>query len=192
MKLRRLAPLGYSLSLGLALAACHGKASAPVKQGGGASASAKTPATAETPAKAPAAMDGAGVSGQEAPPAAPSPTPPTMSPDDKARGRHLADPSWFRKTMFGDKGKVLDTKRSAADDRGLFSSLIRFELTDMTVEACADHLEGLVKTDIPAVEREAKPDGRIQLSGNTDSFKITFLCGEAQGKTIAYVSYSWT
>lgn len=110
----------------------------------------------------------------------------------KKLGAHLVDPRWFRKTMFGEQGKVLDTKRSQADAEGRFSSLIRFEIADMKPEGCADHLQGLVKDEIPEVTREAKPDGRIQLSGNTDRYKITFICGESEGKTIAYVSYQWT
>lgn len=110
----------------------------------------------------------------------------------KALGGHMVDPRWFRKTMFGEAGKVLDTKRSQADAEGKFSSLIRFELTDMKPEGCADHLETLVKDEIPAVKREPKPDGRIQLSGNNERYKITFICGEAEGKTIAYVSFQWT
>lgn len=110
----------------------------------------------------------------------------------KKLGAHLVDPRWFRKTMFGDKGKVLDTKRSQADAEGRFSSLIRFEIADTTTEGCADHLQGLVKDEIPEVKREPQPDGRIQLSGSTDRYKITFICGQTEGKTIAYVSYQWT
>lgn len=110
----------------------------------------------------------------------------------KALGGHMVDPRWFRKTMFGEGGKVLDTKRSQADAEGKFSSLIRFELADMKPEGCADHLEKLVKDEIAEVKREPKPDGRIQLSGNNERYKITFICGEAEGKTIAYVSFQWT
>lgn len=126
-------------------------------------------------------------------------TAPTQGPvaalqDDpeKALGAHLADPSWFRKTIFGKDAKVLDTKRSQADEQGRFSSLIRFEVPDMKPEGCADHLQGMVKEDIPELERKVEPDGRVQLSGNNDRYKITFICGEAEGKTIAYVSYQWT
>ena len=107
-------------------------------------------------------------------------------------GAHLADPRWFRKTMFGDEGKAIDTKRSQADEQGRFSSLIRFELPTMTPEACADHLQKKVADEVSNVERKAQPDGRIQLDGSTDRYKITFICGQAEGKTIAYVSYQWT
>jgi hypothetical protein len=110
---------------------------------------------------------------------------------EKALGAHFVDPRWFRKTMFGDTAKVLDTKRSQADDQGRFSSLIRFEVPDMKPEGCADHLQALVKDDVPEVKREITPDGRVQLSGSTDRYKLTFMCGETEGKTIAYVSYQW-
>lgn len=94
--------------------------------------------------------------------------------------------------MFGDEGKAIDTKRSQADEQGRFSSLIRFELPTMTPEACADHLQKKVADEVSNVERKAQPDGRIQLDGSTDRYKITFICGQAEGKTIAYVSYQWT
>lgn len=191
MKLRLPTMLVCSLTIGAALPACQGKG-APAKQ---ASANSKEPNKA---------LDSAGPKGiqeKDAPKlAAQAPTPapadakapPAAPPDPKALGAHQADPSWFRKTIFGDEGKVLDTKRSEADDQGRFSSLIRFELTEKTVEACADHLEGLVKKDVPNIERKTQPDGRVQLSGSTDKYKLTFLCGDAKGKTIAYVSYQWT
>ncbi|MCX4243773.1 hypothetical protein [Paraliomyxa miuraensis] len=127
--------------------------------------------------------------------AAGSPEPGSAEPPaepDKALGAHLADPRWYRKTMFGEGAKVLDTKRSQADDQGRFSSLIRFELSDMTVEACADHLEQKVAGEVSNVQREVQADGRIQLEGSTDRYSLTFICGEAKGKTIAYVSYQWT
>ena len=181
MKLRLATVLVCSLTIGAALPACQGKG-APAKQ---------TNAKSQDPNKA---LDSAGPKAavQDPPAAADAKAPPSAPTDPKALGAHLADPSWFRKTIFGDEGKVLDTKRSEADDQGRFSSLIRFELTDKTVDACADHLEGLVKKDVPNVERKTQPDGRVQLSGSTDKYKLTFLCGDAKGKTIAYVSYQWT
>lgn len=121
----------------------------------------------------------------------PAPTVPTPEPD-QALGAQLADPRWFRKTMFGEGAKVLDTKRSQADDQGRFSSLIRFELPDTTIEACAEQLQQKVADDVSNLEREVQPDGRIQLKGSTDRYSLTFICGQAQGKTIAYVSYQWT
>ncbi|MCA9704933.1 MAG: hypothetical protein KDK70_03675, partial [Myxococcales bacterium] len=133
----------------------------------------------------------------EAPPAEPAAPPEPAAPSDAtpapdALGAHLADPLWFRKTMFGDKGKVLDTKRSTADEQGRFSSLLRFELADTTVEQCAEQIQGLVGSEITSLQREAKPNGRVQLKGNTERYEATFVCGSAEGKTIAYVSYSWT
>ncbi len=187
MKLRLPTMLVCSLTIGAALPACQGKG-APAKQ---ATANSKDPNKA---------LDSAGPAGihqkdepkAEAPGPADAKAPPAAPSGPKALGAHLADPGWFRKTIFGDEGKVLDTKRSEADDQGRFSSLIRFELTDKTVDACADHLEQLVKKDVPNVERKTQPDGRVQLAGSTDKYKLTFLCGDAKGKTIAYVSYQWT
>jgi hypothetical protein len=206
MLLPRLA-LVCSLSMLVAAAACQGKGTAPTpvadaKANQGATKAAAPTREAKTDEVGPpqlAADGGPTPSEIAAVDAASADQGPKQGPvaslqgdPEKALGAHLVDPRWFRKTMFGDAGKVLDTKRSQADEQGRFSSLIRFELPDMKPEGCADHLQALVKDEVPEVKRETKPDGRVQLSGNTDRYKITFLCGEAQGKTIAYVSYQWT
>jgi hypothetical protein len=191
-----------SLSMLAAMPACQGKATTPApvvtKAAQAPDAKATTPAS-ETKAVAPSTpvADGGGpspaeVAAVEAGVASQGPVPSLQADPEKALGAHLADPRWFRKTMFGDNAKVLDTKRSQADDAGRFSSLIRFEIPDMKPEGCADHLQGLVKDDVPNLQRETQPDGRVQLTGNTDRFKLTFICGETEGKTIAYVSYQWT
>lgn len=191
-----------SLPVLLATPACEGKSSAPPPAANGdAAVSAAAPAPAAKAVESPSdpVADGADAGPTPAEIAAVEAKAPTQGPvpslqDDpeKALGAHLADPRWFRKTIFGNDAKVLDTKRSKADDQGRFSSLIRFELPNMNPEACADHLQGVVKEDLPAVERETQPDGRVQLSGSNERYKITFICGEAEGKTVAYVSYQWT
>ena len=201
MLLPRLALL---CSLPVLAAACQGKGAAPTPVADAKATKAAAPAseakTAEVgPPQADAADGGPSASEIAAVDAANAskgavqgPVASLQDDPEKALGAHLVDPRWFRKTMFGDAAKVLDTKRSQADEQGRFSSLIRFEVPDMKPEGCADHLQALVKDDVPEVKRETKPDGRVQLSGNTDRYKITFICGETQGKTIAYVSYQWT
>jgi hypothetical protein len=200
--------LACSLSLLVAPVACQGKASAPTPTREVKAASANAPTETKTaplsaaPAAPDARADGgpspseiaAAEASQAKPDAAATQGPVASLQGDpgKALGGHLVDPRWFRKTMFGDGAKVLDTKRSQADDQGRFSSLIRFEISDKTPEACADHLQALVKDDVPEVERKTTPEGRVQLSGSTDRYKITFVCGENEGKTIAFVSYQWT
>lgn len=196
MKPRAL-PLACSLLLAVVLPACQGKTTptkqAAADQGAPAPTATKTPSpAADGPAADDEGADGptddgsaaAGPSEAKAPPAAPA--------DPKGLGAHRADPGWFRKTLFGDKGKALDTKRSQADEQGRFSSMIRFELTDMTLDACAQTLEDKVKPEVTNLERKEAPQGRIQLKGSTDRFTVTFMCGTAEGKTIAYVSYAWT
>jgi hypothetical protein len=202
MLLPRLA-LVCSLPVLAAAAACQGKGATPAPVDGAAKAATKVaPASevkaaeigpgqagaADGPSSEIAAVEAASASKG----ATQGPVASLQGDPEKALGAHLVDPRWFRKTMFGDTAKVLDTKRSQADDQGRFSSLIRFEIPEMTLEGCADHLQALVKDDVPEVTRETKPDGRVQLSGSTDRYKLTFICGEAQGKTIAYVSYQWT
>lgn len=203
MLLPRLA-LVCSLPMLVAVAACQGKSTAPTpttaakaaKPGpGGEAKLANAPAEpapvsaadgGPTPTEVAAAeaKAGAGVSQ--------GPVPSLQNDPEKALGAHLVDPGWYRKTLFGDEAKVLDTKRSQADDQGRFSSLIRFEVPNMTLEGCADHLAAAVKSEVPEVKRETKPDGRVYLSGATDRYEITFVCGQNEGKTIAFVSYQWT
>lgn len=186
MKRSVLTPLVCSLSMAAALAACQGK-TAPTQQ---ATANKGTEAKAKTPADGPAA--GAPAAKAPADAKAPPAAPPVAPTEPSALGANRADPGWFRKTMFGDKGKAIDTKRSQADDQGRFSSMIRFEVTDMTLEDCAKHLEGAIGKSITNLERKDLPNGRIQLKGSTDRYTATFMCGTAEGKTIAYVSYAWT
>lgn len=193
MKSTRLVLIGSVCVLALA-SACQGKSATPAPAD--AKQAAATPATkAQT---APQAVESPLPDGEvlddgdpEGIIANPPPTAPAADPG-KDLGAQRVDPRWFRKTLFGDESQVIDTKRSQADDQGRFSSLIRFELPDMTPEACADHLAEAVAKDIPAVERTAEANGRIQLKGSTDRYSITFICGQAEGKTIAYVSYQWT
>ncbi|MEM9454750.1 MAG: hypothetical protein AAGF11_11260 [Myxococcota bacterium] len=187
MKRSALTPLVCSLSMAAALAACQGK-TAPTQQ-----ASADKGAKAETKAKTPAAPEGPAAASADAKAPTDAKAPPAAPPAAPAAlGSDRADPGWFRKTMFGDKGKALDTKRSQADDQGRFSSMIRFEVTDMTLEGCATHIEQMVGKAVTNLQRKDLPNGRIQLKGSTDRYTATFMCGTAEGKTIAYVSYAWT
>ncbi len=183
--------LACSVSMLALGSACQGKGTGPqpvATKPANAGQAQATPTASPTPVAKPTATPTPTPTPTPAPTAAGTP-PPT---DGKALGRQFADPRWYRKTMFGDKGKAIDTKRSEADDQGRFSSLIRFELTDTTVQACADQLVEAIKDDITNAKRDAKPDGRVQISGSNDRYTVTFMCGEASGKTIAYVSYAWT
>lgn len=186
----------FVCTVSLLAPACLGKAEPRPK------AQAKTTAKGSTPgaqdaAKTPTPTPDPTPAGAPTPAVAPTPTPaPTPAPAaEKAAagdlGQQRVDPRWFRKTLFGDEGSVLDTKRTQADEQGRFSSLIRFELAEMDVAACADHLTAAVKDDIPALDRTGQ-DGRVQLKGEGKGYSVTFMCGEANGKTIAYVSYTWS
>jgi hypothetical protein len=204
MLLPRLA-LVCSLPMLVALAACPSKSTAPATDAkatkatkAGPASDAKPEAPVADPAPGPSADGGptptevAAAETKAAPNASQGPVPSLQDDPAKALGAHLVDPGWYRKTLFGDTAKVLDTKRSKADDQGRFSSLIRFEVPDMTLEGCAEHLQAAVKADVPTIERETKPDGRVHLTGATERYKITFVCGQNEGKTIAFVSYEWT
>ncbi|MEX1367917.1 MAG: hypothetical protein AB1Z98_32610 [Nannocystaceae bacterium] len=184
--------LALVCSVALLVPACLGSADSKPRTAAQAKTAAAAPDT--TPAAPPAAALEATPTPPPAPAPEPAPEPAAPAAESSAPanlGENRIDPRWFRKTIFGDKGNVLDSKRTEADEQGRFSSLIRFELTDMDVEGCADHLEGMVKDDIPTVERKPQ-DARIQLEGSTADYSITFVCGEANGKTIAYVSFTWT
>lgn len=131
------------------------------------------------------------------PPADPPANPPTdpsaaAPPDAKAdRGLRFVDPKWFRKTIFEDATKV-DFQRSQADDRGLFSSQMLFDLKEGTTrEACAKTVEDKVGGTVTNLAREVTPE-RITIKGNTDRYKMIAICGEAKGVMKAYVSLLWT
>jgi len=107
-------------------------------------------------------------------------------------GRRFADPPWFRETMFGSAGKKVDFARSEANEAGLFKSHVIFELEEgttkdqcvtMVVEKLAPTLE---------LEQEDNGQGRVTLTGSTERYDVTAMCGEAKGKMRAYVGYEWT
>jgi len=103
----------------------------------------------------------------------------------------LRDPSWFRPTIFAD-AKVLSQGRAAADENGLFSSQITLQL-DLGVDedTCVRHLLDSVGADVPGLEVEDKGDRR-SITGETSTYSVVLLCGEAKGRMTAYISYTWT
>lgn len=179
---------------------CSVEASTPAKSG----PTVAKPAAQSEPAKTP---DGAVPAKQVEPTAEaePAPTPdpePAPAPavggpaGPQAPGSELAqrfrDPPWYRKTLFPD-ATVANTARSEANEAGLFQSHIVFELAEGTTkEACAEHLLKTVGESVPDLKREDQPDGRIKITGATDRYEVTLLCGEAKGAIRAYVAFEWT
>jgi hypothetical protein len=150
------------------------------------SAPQKAAAKAE-PSKAPAKAEA---------PKPDTPKPDAPKPDTKAGdlGERFVDPLWFRKEMLGPDAKAMDVNRSAQNEQGLFSSQILFELpAGTTSEQCADQLEAKVKPDVANLVRAAdeKIAGRLKLTGDTDRYRVTMMCGEAKGVMRAYVGYEW-
>jgi hypothetical protein len=150
------------------------------------------------PSKAPTKV----VSKNDPKPDTPKPTPdanPDANPDTKSGGakdlgERFVDPPWFRKEMLGPDAKAMDVNRSAQNEQGLFSSQILFELpAGTTAEQCADKLEEKVKPDVANLVRgpDEKTPGRLKLTGETDRYRVTMMCGEAKGVMRAYVGYEW-
>lgn len=173
------------------LAACTGKSGQEKKP------AQKPPAVAKSEK-----ADARTVKGDPAPKAAAQPkpdspadggaeqTPDAKAPNDDRSGRYM-DPSWFRKTLFTDAVKA-DFSRSQLDDAGLFSSQFLFDLKEgVDVASCVKTLEEKVGTQVGGLKSEEK-DGRFTLKGGTDRYRVVMMCGEAEGKMKAYVSYTWT
>lgn len=161
--------------------ACDG-GKAPAKTQGQAEAAkpkAEAPAADEVEAPEPAASE----------PAAADPS--AVAAADPL-GQRFRDPLWFRETLFGDKGTKVDFARSEANEAGLFKSHLIFELADGTsVDDCVTMVTDKLKSDVE-LKREDKPDDRAQLTGSTERYDVTAMCGEAKGKMRAYVAYEWT
>lgn len=119
-----------------------------------------------------------------------APQPGASAAADDPLGKRFIDPPWFRKTML-EGAKAVDVSRSEADDNGFFSSQILFELPQgTTAEQCADQLVDKVKDSVSDLERAPEGD-RIKITGHSDRYRITFMCGEAKGVMRAYVSFEW-
>lgn len=117
---------------------------------------------------------------------------PPTDPSDPL-GRKFADPGWFRKDML-EGAKAMDVSRSERNAEGLFSSQILFELPAGTsVESCADQVEKKVGAEVKNLARsnDDKQPGRIKITGETERYRVTMMCGEAKGVMRAYVSYEW-
>jgi hypothetical protein len=124
--------------------------------------------------------------------AAPPPTEPAADEKADPLGQRFMDPSWFRKDML-EGAKSLDVSRSEKNEKGLFSSQILFELpAGTTTEQCADQLTDKVKGDVTNLQRTTEADGRIKMTGSTERYRATLMCGEAKGVMRAYVSFEWT
>ena len=107
-------------------------------------------------------------------------------------GERFRDPPWFRKTML-EGSTVVDTSRSEADEQGRFKSHILFAMPEgTTTEQCADQVTEKVKDAVANLERKVQDDGRINISGSTDRYRVSIVCGEAKGVMRAYVGYEWT
>lgn len=179
-----------ALSLAVALQAactCHTESSARV---GGTPAKA-APAKAEPGKLAPPVK--AEAPEAKAPADAPPPEAKPAVDEADPLGKRFVDPDWFRKEML-EGAKAMDVSRSERNEKGLFSSQILFELpAGTTSEQCADQLEAKVKGDVPNLKREpdAKAPGRLKISGETQRYRVTMMCGEAKGVMRAYVGYEW-
>jgi hypothetical protein len=181
---------GLALLLAAALpAACTCHTESSMRAGGAPAKSAPSKAEPKAePAKASAPTKAEPVKAE------PEPTE-AKAPIDEADplGKRFVDPTWFRKEMLAG-AKAMDVSRSERNDKGLFSSQILFELPAGTsAEQCADQLEAQVKGDVPNLKREpdAKAPGRLKLTGDTQRYRVTMMCGEAKGVMRAYVGYEW-
>lgn len=110
----------------------------------------------------------------------------------KDLGQRFRDPPWFRKTML-EGATALSTARSEADEQGLFKSHILFEMPEgTTAQQCVEQVIAKVSSTVSNLERSEQPDGRLKVEGSTDRYSVVAMCGEAGGKTRAYVGYEWT
>lgn len=189
----------WSLCLASTLAAalpaacnCHTETSARVGTGAAKPGAAKTEPAKVEPAKAePAKVEPATPTEPGTPTLEAKGAPVTDAADPL--GTRFVDPDWFRKEML-EGAKAMDVSRSERNEKGLFSSQILFELpSGTTTEQCADQLEAKVKGDVPNLTREpdAKAPGRLKLTGDTQRYRVTMMCGEAKGVMRAYVGYEW-
>jgi hypothetical protein len=160
-----------------------------------------TPAKAETKAGKPeitkieprSDADGGAA---KAKPAEPANEPAAEPPADEADplGKRFLDPSWFRKELFPDATST-KVSRSQRNEKGLFSSQILFDLpAGTTAEQCAKTLMDAVGKDVANLKQveDAKMPGRLQLSGTTDRYRVTMMCGDAKGTMRSFVSFEWT
>lgn len=181
-----------ALAIAWTLAGCEGKAPYAVV------ADAGTPQHAATEAR-PTGHEAAPHAGpreadarpEEAPPQVQEASPSQAEPPDDL-GLRFRDPPWFRKEMF-EGATAVNVARSERDANGLFKSHILFDMPEgTTTDSCAELAASKISSTVPTLERQVQDDGRIQLTGSTDRYRVTVICGEAKGVMKAYVGYEWT
>jgi len=184
------------LLLVIAASACKTDPPPPVKDSGKlATAKAETKAAAkpETPA-------GPKFDANDAPTTAVTPSEPVTKSEPAPAidladplGRKFADPPWFRKDML-EGATAMNVSRSEKTAEGLFSSQILFEMpAGTTAEQCAEQLETKIGAEVKNLARsnDEKQPGRIKITGDTERYRVTLMCGEAKGVMRAYVSFEW-
>ena len=89
----------------------------------------------------------------------------------------------------------VNTSRSEADEQGRFKSHILFadarRHEGRAVRATRSPTKVKDRRGEPRARRP-KTDGRISISGSTDRYRVSMVCGEAKGVMRAYVGYEWT
>lgn len=186
------------LLLVIAASACKTDSPTPQKDSGKlATAKAETKAVAKAePAPGPK-FDANEAPTTAAPPSEPvaksEPAPTGAIDPADPLGRKFADPAWFRKDML-EGAKAMNVSRSEKTAEGLFSSQILFEMpAGTTAEQCAEQLETKIGGDVKNLARSSdeKQPGRIKITGDTERYRVTLMCGEAKGVMRAYVSFEW-
>lgn len=129
------------------------------------------------------------VAAPESEPAAPQRPGPQLTVNPPAAG--IADPPWFSPALLPG-ASVTKKGRSPADDQGRFTAQILFAFpAGASMTDCTEPLNTALQKLVPSVTREEK-DGRVTLSGDTDSQHVMFMCGDVKGTLTAFVSYRWT
>jgi len=129
--------------------------------------------------------------------ASPVPMDPVPSPGVVVQdplGLRFRDPPWFRRDLFDtSEAIVVDFARSDRDANGLFKSHLLFEfLGPVTLDACAGLTRAKLAADVGTLQEEKQDDKRIRLTGSTARYRVAVICGDANGKTRAYLGYEWT
>lgn len=101
------------------------------------------------------------------------------------------DPPWFRVDLFPG-ATMTSSGRTQRDEQGLFSTQMLLTLADGTTrDTCVDTLRTALASAIPALDSVEGKGGRMTLTGKTDDYEVTAICGEGKGKMSAYISYRW-
>ena len=102
----------------------------------------------------------------------------------------FAVPAWYTADVVENLG-VIQQQKTVEEADGSYMAFMLFEMkAEHTPETCLDLFRAKIAGDVELGATAAVPqqDGQLQFSGETATYTVSVVCGEAKGKQTAFLS----